>query len=338
MAFAIVRQRLMLLGVVLLGLTMVTFVISRLIPTDPARLIAGDYASEEVVEGIRVELGLNDPIPVQYGRYIGDVAQGDLGISIRTGRPVLRDLAAYFPATLELTLAAMLIAITFGIALGVLSAIYKDGWVDQFVRLFALVGFSTPSFWLALLLIYLFYGQLGLLPAGGRIDPLLDDFSHPTGLLLIDSLLALRLDAFVSAAAHLILPAMSLAFIMIGGFARLVRASVLEELRRDYVRTARSFGLTERRVVVRHVLPNALNPFVTQLGVYFGAMLTGAVVVESMYAWPGLGSYILQAIESLDFPAIMGFTLMTGFIYVLINLSVDLLYLAINPELRGART
>lgn len=329
-----ILKRLGLMIFVLLGLVIVTFTISRLIPTDPARLIAGDFASDDVVEQIRSELGFDKSLFEQFWIYLTDLARGDLGISITSGQPVLKDIATYAPATIELAVFAMLIAVIGGIVFGVLSAVFKDGWIDQTVRLIAMAGVSTPSFWLALLLLLLFYGQLGWFPSGGRIDPTLELFPRLTGLYTIDSLLAGRLDAFASAISHIFLPALCLALITMGGFARLVRASLLEELGRSYVRTARSIGLSSTQVVVRHALPNALTPFITQLGLSFAAMLTGAVVTESIFGWPGMGGYILQATETLDFPAIMGFTIIVGIIYATMNLVIDLIYLLIDPRLR----
>lgn len=330
----LILRRLAMLVFVLFGVVMLTFFISRLIPTDPARLIAGDFASDEVVESIRVELGLDKTIIEQFFIYMGDLLQGDLGISITTGQPVLQDLATYAPATIELALAAMLVAVFGGIILGVLSAVYKDGWVDNLVRIVALVGVSTPSFWLALLFLLLFYGQLGWFPAGGRIDPTLEPFRQITGLYLVDTLLALRFDAFASALSHLILPASCLGLINMGIFARLIRASLLEELGRVYIRTMRSVGLSPREVVFRHALPNALTPFVTELGLSFAAMLTGAVVTEAIFGWPGMGGYILQATQSLDFPAIVGFTIIVGVIYAVLNLIIDIVYMFLDPRLR----
>lgn len=332
-----ILKRLGLMVFVLFGLIVVTFVIARLIPTDPARLIAGNFASEAVVEQIRVELGFNKSLWEQFWIYFNGLIRGDFGTSITSGQPVLQDLATYAPATIELAITAMLIAMAGGIGFGVLSAVYKDGWIDQAVRLIAMAGVSTPSFWLALLMLIVFYGELGWFPAGGRIDPSLDLFTPVTGLYAIDSLLAGRIDAFASALSHIFLPATCLALITMGGFARLIRASLLEELGRSYVRTLRSIGLSQMQIVVRHALPNALTPFVTQLGLSFAAMLTGAVVTESIFGWPGMGGYILQATETLDFPAIMGFTIMVGLIYAVMNLAIDILYLLIDPRLRKAK-
>lgn len=333
-----ILKRLGLMVFVLFGLVVVTFTISRLIPTDPARLIAGDFASEDVVEQIRVELGFDKSLFEQFWIYLTDLLKGDLGTSITSGQSVLHDIATYAPATIELAIFSMAIAVIGGIIFGVLSAVYKDGWIDQTVRIIAMVGVSTPSFWLALLLLLLFYGELGWLPSGGRIDPTLELFPRLTGLYTIDSLLAGRLDAFASTISHILLPALCLALITMGGFARLIRASLLEELGRSYIRTVRSIGLRQAQIVWRHALPNALTPFITQLGLSFAAMLTGAVVTESIFGWPGMGGYILQATETLDFPAIMGFTIIVGIIYASMNLVIDLIYLLIDPRLRRGKS
>lgn len=327
-------RRLSLMIFVLLGLTVITFAISRLIPTDPARLVAGDYASEEVVEQIRVELGFDQPLWTQFFLYLQDLASLDLGTSLATGQPVLSDLAQFAPATVELAAFAMLLATLGGVGLGIAAALYKDRWPDQVIRLFAMGGVSMPSFWLALVLVIAFYGNLGILPSGGRIDPALADFDRVTGFYLIDTLMAGQPAAFFSALAHIVLPAVCLAIINMGAFARLIRTSLLEEVGKPYVTTLKSMGLSRRRIIYAHVLRNAITPFVTQLGLAFAAMLTGAVVTEAIFGWPGMGGYILQATESLDFPAIMGFTLVVGVVYAVMNLVIDLAYLAIDPRLR----
>ena len=328
----VIRERIALLGLVLVGVTLVTFTITVLVPTDPARLIAGDYASAETVEMIRSDLGLDEPLLTQYWRYLAATVQGDFGISVRTGRPVVEELLKYFPATVELTLFAMLLSGILGVLLGVVSAVFRDRWIDHAIRLLSLTGISTPSFWLALVLIYFFYGALDWFPAGGRIDPSLADFPRITGFYTIDSLLALRGGAFLSALHHLALPALCLSIVNMGAFARLIRASMLEELDRDYIRTAKAAGLGRRSIFFRHALRNALIPFVTVFGLSIGHLLTGAVVTEAIFTWPGMGSYILEAINSLDFPAIMGFTVFTAIIYVVVNLIVDVLYLVLDPQ------
>ncbi|ARU92712.1 ABC transporter permease [Tatumella citrea] len=335
--WSLIRQRSWGLLLVVTGVCMITFIISHLIPGDPARLLAGDRASDEIVQHIREQLGLNLPLWEQFLRYMEQLLHGDLGTSIRTGRPVLEDLKTYFPATLELACCALLIALLAGIPLGVLSAVYKNRWLDHLVRLLALTGISTPAFWLGLGVIVLFYGKLNLLPGGGRLDDWLDPPQRVTGFYLIDSLLSGDMDVFVNALQHLILPATTLAFVHLGIVARQIRSAMLEQLSEDYIRTARASGLSRFTVVVRYALPNALIPSVTVLGLALGDLLYGAVLTETVFAWPGMGAYVVSSIQALDFPAVMGFAIVVSFAYVLVNLLVDLLYLWIDPRMgRGA--
>lgn len=335
--WSLIRQRSWGLLLVVAGVCVITFIISHLIPGDPARLLAGDRASDEIVQHIRQQLGLDLPLWQQFIRYAEQLLHGDLGISIRTGRPVLEDLKTFFPATLELAFCALLIALIVGVPLGVLSAVYKNRWLDHLVRLLALTGISTPAFWLGLGVIVLFYGKFNLLPGGGRLDDWLDPPARVTGFYLIDSLISGDRDAFVNAVTHLILPAITLAFVHLGIVARQIRSAMLEQLSEDYVRTATASGLTRFTVVVRYALPNALIPSVTVLGLALGDLLYGAVLTETVFAWPGMGAYVVSSIQALDFPAVMGFAIVVSFAYVLVNLFVDLLYLWIDPRMgRGA--
>ncbi|PRD16274.1 ABC transporter permease [Pantoea coffeiphila] len=335
--WSLIRQRSWGLLLVVAGVCVITFIISHLIPGDPARLLAGDRASDEIVQHIREQLGLNLPLWQQFIRYVEQLLHGDLGMSIRTGRPVLEDLKTFFPATLELAFCALLIALVVGVPLGVLSAVYKNRWLDHLVRLLALTGISTPAFWLGLGVIVLFYGKLNLLPGGGRLDDWLDPPTHVTGFYLIDSLLSGDMEAFVNALTHLILPATTLAFVHLGIVARQIRSAMLEQLSEDYVRTALASGLSKFTIVVRYALPNALIPSVTVLGLALGDLLYGAVLTETVFAWPGMGAYVVSSIQALDFPAVMGFAIVVSFAYVLVNLLVDLLYLWIDPRMgRGA--
>ncbi|ROR10021.1 ABC transporter permease [Erwinia sp. JUb26] len=335
--WSLIRQRSWGLLLVVAGVCVITFIISHLIPGDPARLLAGDRASDEIVQHMREQLGLNLPLWQQFIRYVEQLLHGDLGMSIRTGRPVLEDLKTFFPATLELAFCALLIALVVGVPLGVLSAVYKNRWLDHLVRLLALTGISTPAFWLGLGVIVLFYGKLNLLPGGGRLDDWLDPPAHVTGFYLIDSLLAGDGEAFMNALTHLILPATTLAFVHLGIVARQIRSAMLEQLSEDYVRTALASGLSKFTIVVRYALPNALIPSVTVLGLALGDLLYGAVLTETVFAWPGMGAYVVSSIQALDFPAVMGFAIVVSFAYVLVNLLVDLLYLWIDPRMgRGA--
>ncbi|KHJ68376.1 peptide ABC transporter permease [Pantoea rodasii] len=335
--WSLIRQRSWGLILVVAGVCVITFIISHLIPGDPARLLAGDRASDEIVQHIRQQLGLDLPLWQQFIRYVEQLLHGDLGMSIRTGRPVLEDLKNFFPATLELAFCALLIALVVGVPLGVLSAVYKNRWLDHLVRLLALTGISTPAFWLGLGVIVLFYGKLNLLPGGGRLDDWLDPPARVTGFYLIDSLLSGDLEVFFNALTHLILPATTLAFVHLGIVARQIRSAMLEQLSEDYVRTALASGLSKFTIVVRYALPNALIPSVTVLGLALGDLLYGAVLTETVFAWPGMGAYVVSSIQALDFPAVMGFAIVVSFAYVLVNLFVDLLYLWIDPRMgRGA--
>src|ERR1700722_4880064 len=332
---SVIRKRVIFLVLVVFGVSLITFAISHMIPGDPAPLVAGDRASDEIVTSIRQQMGLDRPLPEQYWRYLTGILRGDLGISLRTNRPVIEDIVAFFPASLELALVALLIATLTGAPLGVLSAVYRDRPIDHVVRTLAVVGISTPAFWLGLILIVTFYGALGVLPGGGRIDPNLPIPRRVTGFYLIDSLAAGDPAAFGSTIRHLILPAFCLGFIHLGVVARQIRSAMLDELQQDYVRTARANGIAKWRVIFGHALPNALIPSVTVLGLALGDLLYGAVLTETVFAWPGMGAYVVNSIQSLDFPAVMGFSVVVSFAYVLVNLAVDLIYMTIDPRITG---
>ncbi|EMB4325009.1 ABC transporter permease [Pluralibacter gergoviae] len=331
--WSLIRQRCWGLVLVVAGVCVITFIISHLIPGDPARLLAGERASDEIVQHIRHQLGLDLPLWQQFARYVSALLHGDLGTSIRTGRPVLEDLKAFFPATLELAFCALAIALVVGIPLGVLSAVYRNRWTDHLVRLLALTGISTPAFWLGLGVIVLFYGKLNWLPGSGRLDDWLDPPAHITGFYLIDSLLAGDTEVFINAVQHLILPAATLAFVHLGIVARQIRSAMLEQLGEDYIRTALASGLSRWTIILRYALPNALIPSVTVLGLALGDLLYGAVLTETVFAWPGMGAWVVTSIQALDFPAVMGFAIVVSFAYVLVNLIVDLLYLWIDPRM-----
>ncbi|MFK3791919.1 ABC transporter permease [Pseudomonas piscis] len=334
MAFLnMLRKRLLGLLLVVVGVSLITFTISHLIPGDPARLIAGDRASDAIVQNIRHQLGLDLPLYQQYGRYMLDLLHGDLGTSIRTSRPVLEDLQNFFPATLELALAALLLSVLVGVPLGVLSAVYHNRFIDQIARTLAVTGISTPAFWLGLGLILLFYGHLGWLPGSGRLDEGLEPPPALSGFYLLDSLLAGDIPLFCNALQHLILPAATLGFVNLGVVARQIRSAMLDQLGEDYIRTARAYGLSRWAVILRHALPNALIPSVTVLGLTLGDLLYGAVLTETVFAWPGMGAYVVKSIQALDFPAVMGFAILVSFIYVLLNMAIDLLYRLIDPRI-----
>ncbi|MDB5982776.1 MAG: oligopeptide/dipeptide transporter, permease protein [Pseudomonas sp.] len=334
MAFLnMLRKRLFALLLVVVGVSLITFAISHLIPGDPARLIAGDRASDAIVAHIRHQLGLDLPLYQQYGRYMLDLLHGDLGTSIRTGRPVLEDLQAYFPATIELALTALTLSILVGVPLGVLSAVYHNRAIDQVARTLAVTGISTPAFWLGLGLIVLFYGHLGWLPGSGRLDEGVEPPRTYTGFYLIDSLIAGDGALFSNAVQHMILPAVTLGFVNLGVVARQIRSAMLDQLGEDYIRTARAYGLSRWAVILRHALPNALIPSVTVLGLTLGDLLYGAVLTETVFAWPGMGAYVVKSIQALDFPAVMGFAILVSFVYVLLNMAIDVLYRVIDPRI-----
>lgn len=320
---------------VLLGITLATFVLTRVIPGDPARVLVGEGASAEAAAAMRIQLGLDRPLPVQYLTYVSRLVVGDLGSSIRTARPIAQELASRFSATSELAIASLILTILVGVPLGIAAALNRGGLVDEISRVAALVGVSVPIFWLGLLLIILFYLNLGVVPAPiGRASDSTLELAGPTGLLVIDSLLKGNLRATWDALSHLLLPAVTLASWSTAIVMRITRASVLDVLHQDYVRTARAKGTQERRVIQKHVLRNALLPIITIVGLEFGNMLGGAVLTETVFNWPGMGLYAVNAIYSLDFAAVQGFTLVTALIFVVINAAVDAAYALIDPRVR----
>jgi len=332
--FSFIIRRLAFQVFVLFGVLTITFFISHVIPGDPALLLAGPKASPEIIAKLRKDLGLDQPLFRQFVIYVSHVVHGDLGISILTRRAVAQDIAERFPATFELVTVAMLVASILGIFGGVFSAVYKDRLVDHVLRLWGIAGSSMPIFWLGLIMIYLFYTRLGWLPGSGRIAGYISVPPKITGLYLIDALVAGNCEAFKSAFLHLILPVAVLSFATVSSILRLVRACMLEVLNQDYIRVALAKGLHERRVVFIHALRNALIPALTVLGVTYAELLQGAVVTESLFAWPGMARYAVSSMTYLDYPAIMGLTLISAVIYTFINLFVDILYGVIDPRVR----
>ena len=286
-------RRFSLLVLVLLGVSLLTFVISHVVPSDPARQAAGPHASTEQVQLLRTKLGLDKPLPQQYLIFMQGLLKGDLGYSLYSKRDVREDIKAYFPATIELTLAAMLICILVGIPLGILSAVRKDSWIDHLIRAVSISGVGLPIFWLALLFQLFFYRWLNILPSGGRIDPTLAHPASITGLYVLDSLLSGNWAALRSSLFYLIMPAITLAFASLAWVARVTRISMLETLGEDYIRTARGKGLAEGKMLYFHALPNALIPTITLIGLQIGSLLSGAFLVEIIFSWPGIGFYTL---------------------------------------------
>ena len=328
-----IAKRLLLLVVTMVGVLTLTFFLSHVVPGDPARLAAGVRAKPEQVQALRERLNLDRPILVQYGLYLSGVFHGDLGTSIRTRKPVMQDLLDYFPATVELTALAMLMCIVLGIPLGVLSAVKQESPVDHLSRVTSIAAVSMPPFWLGLLLQLLFYRILGALPASGRLDPFLSPPHHATGLYVLDSLMSGNWAALGSSLAHVILPAVALAAGSLAVVTRMTRSSLLEVISQDYVRTARSKGVSERVVILKHALRNALMPIVTVIGLQIGVLLAGAVLTEVVFSWPGIGLYAVQSIVFVDFQSILGVTLVSALVYSIANLGVDLLYAVIDPRI-----
>lgn len=330
-------RRLIGLVFVLLGMTVVMFVIVRLIPGDPVRAVLGYDATTEMVEAFRAHYGLDRPVHVQYLAFLSGLLRGDMGRSTTSGAPVVRDLATYLPATVELATASVVISILLGFPLGVLAAINRGGLVDRLATTASLVFIATPVFWFGLLLQLVFYRVLGWLPYGGRIGDLPPEFASHTGLLVIDALLNGDLRVLWDALSHLLLPAFSLSALLIASVARTTRMSLGQSLSELYVQTARSKGLARRVVVFKHALRNALVPIVTVVGLRIGELLGGAVITETIFQWPGIGSYAVRAISHLDTSAILGFSIVAVTAYALINLVVDVAYMFLDPRI-GTRS
>jgi dipeptide transport system permease protein len=326
--------RLIVLVPTFIGVSIIAFSFIRLLPGDPVMLLSGERVmSPERHAIISHELGLDRPLVVQYLDYVGGVLTGDFGRSIVTKRPIVDEFAALFPATLELSLCAILFAVVLGIPAGIFAAVRRGSFLDQAVMGAALVGYSMPIFWWGLLLIILFSGVLGWTPVSGRIS-LMYFFPPVTGFMLIDSLLSGQPGAFSSAVSHLILPTIVLGTIPLAVIARQTRSAMLEILSEDYVRTARSKGLSPFRVIGVHALRNAMIPVVTTIGLQVGVMLAGAILTETIFSWPGIGKWMVDSVYRRDYPVIQGGLLMIAGVIMLVNLAVDLLYGLINPRIR----
>jgi peptide/nickel transport system permease protein len=325
------------LVLVVLGITAITFITLHVFPSDPARLLAGPGATPEQVQQIRADLGLDQPLPVQYARYLADLARGNLGRSIQTGQPVANDLIQRLPATLELALVTMVVYIALSIPLGVIAATTRGGPADLLIRLFSTTGLGVPAFWLGFLLQLLLYRQLGWFQHPvGRLSPDIAPPPFVTGFYLVDALLAGNLAAFGSTLTQLVMPVTCLVISRLGVGVKLTRTSMLDVINSDYVRTARAKGLRESTVVYGHALRNALMPVITALGIQFGYLLGGTLVVEVVFGWPGIGQYAIGSITTVDFPAIMSVTVIISVFFVLSNFVVDVLYVYLDPRLRTA--
>jgi peptide/nickel transport system permease protein len=332
----LILRRLPLLVVLLAGISLAVFALAQKLPGDPAFVAAGGgEASPEMIAHARERLGLDPPMWVRYLYYMRDALRGDFGRSMVNGKPVLEDIRKFWPASVELALAAIAISALVGIPLGVVSAVRAGRLVDRLITPGSVFLGSMPIFWLGLMAVLVFYRMLDLLPAGGRLSVGAASPPAVTGLYLIDALLAGDLVVFRDALRHLVLPATILSVLSLAMITRVTRAAMLDILHEDYLRTARAKGLAERVVVLKHALRNASVPIVTVVGLQLGQLIGGVVITETIFSWPGLGLYAVTAVENQDYPAIMAFTLITSVVYVVINLVVDLLYPILNPQVRG---
>jgi peptide/nickel transport system permease protein len=323
------------LPLTLLGLVLVTFLIGRVMPIDPVIAIVGDRATQDVVERTRLELGLDRPLYEQFWRYLTDILSGNFGRSVMTSNLVLDDIGRFFPATIELATAALLISLALGLPIGVMSAVRQDSWLDRSVRIFCLAGHSLPTFVLALLALLFFYAKLGWFPPSGRQSLLFDgEVPVRTGMMTIDALLNGDIPAFRDALHHLALPALVLGYFSLAYIARMTRAFMLEQLRSEYVTTARVKGLSETRVIWRHAFGNISVPLVTVVALTYAGLLEGAVLTETIFSWPGLGQYLTVSLLNADMNAVLGATLVVGLIYLVLNLLADALYKLLDPRVK----
>jgi ABC-type dipeptide/oligopeptide/nickel transport system permease component len=316
-----------------IGVVIVTFLLTHALPGDPAAYFAGPAASQEAIEQIRVQLGLDKTLLHQFGLYVRELAQGDLGNSLSTGQPVIKEIATRLPASLELTLCGLVFALAIAIPLGILAATRPGSWMDHLCRVLATAGVSLPTFFTGLLLAYVFYYLLGIAPSPlGRIDVSFSPPPNVTGLYLIDSLIARDMELFRATFSQLLLPSITLGLFVMAPLMRMTRASMLGVLSSDFIRTARASGLSRTKVLYAYAFRNALLPVVTTLGMVFSFLLGSNVLVEKVFAWPGIGSYVIEALVASDYAPVQGFVLTMALVYVLLNLTIDILYVAIDPR------
>lgn len=328
-----ILRRLVGLLLVLVGVSVITFALSQLVPIDPAASALGQNAREDQIQAYRKELGLDRSPVVQYVSYVERLLHGDFGKSIRTRRPVADDLRDFLPATIELSIAAMLVTLVLGILLGIVAAVRRNSATDALARVFALIGGSLPIFFLALLALGLFYRQLRWLPGPGRLDSTINPPMRYTGMYTIDALVSGNWRVLRNSLWHLVLPALTLGYASTAVLLRMTRSAMLEVLLQDYVRTARAKGLRDQTVVLRHALKNAILPVLTTIGVLFGSLLSGAVLTETIFQWPGLGRYATTSVTNLDLPAVMGVTLVAAVVYPVVNMLVDIGYHFFDPRI-----
>ena len=323
------------LALTFIGLTAITFVIGRVMPVDPVLAIVGDRASDEVYQQVYLQLGLDKPIYVQYLRYLGQLAQGDLGTSIMTAQPVAEDILRFFPATLELATVATLLGVFVGVPMGVFAAVHRGRWPDHVVRVIALLGYSAPIFWLGMVALLIFYARLGWVAGPGRLDVFYDGIIDPvTGILLIDAALARDWDIFRNALSHLVLPASILGTFALAYIARMTRSFMLDQLSQEYILTARVKGIPESQVIWRHAFRNVLVQLITIIGLTYASLLEGSVLTETVFSWPGIGQYITRSLFNNDMNAVLGGTIVVGACFVGINMLSDLLYKLVDPRVR----
>jgi peptide/nickel transport system permease protein len=323
------------LGLTFLGLLLVTFLIGRVVPIDPVLAAVGDRAPPDVYERMRIELGLHLPLWQQFLMYVGNVLQGDFGHSVLTANPVLEDIRRVFPATLELATVATLLGVAFGVPMGVLAAVNQGRTLDHVIRVVGLIGYSVPVFWLGLVGLLIFYARLDWVAGPGRLDVFYEDLVDPiTGVILIDAALAGAWDVWRNALEHIILPASILGYFSLAYIARMTRSFMVEQLRQEYIVTARVKGLSEARVVWRHALGNTAVPLTTVIALSYASLLEGSVLTETVFAWPGLGFYITNSLLNADMNAVLGGTVVVGGVFIGLNLLSDLLYRVLDPRAR----
>jgi peptide/nickel transport system permease protein len=329
-------HRLLASVIVLLGVVTITFIITRVVPSDPALKWAGQRATPDQIASARAELGLDKPLPVQYVYYLGQLLRGDMGKSLSTHQPVTSELKQYVPATLELVLYAFILAVICGIPLGIYSAKKKDKALDHISRIFSIGAVSLPTFWVALFFQLIFYKSLSLLPLGGRVSvtaTIFQDAPHITGFLLLDCLLTGNFSMFADASSHIILPCVTIALYPVGLVARMTRSALLEILGEDYITAGRSYGLSEVKILWKYALKNSLGPTATDVALSLGYTLTNTFLVEAIFSWPGIGTYISKAVTSLNYPAIIGVTIFGACCYIALNLIADVI-VALDPRVR----
>lgn len=319
----------------LFGLTVVTFLIGRLMPTDPVLAIIGDQASSETYMKVRESLGLDLPVFQQFWLYLTHIVQGEFGKSVLTTRPVVEDILRVFPATLELATVSILIGIFVGVPLGVVAAVSKDSFADHIIRVFTLIGYSLPSFWLGLMGLAILYGNLGWAAGPGRLDVVYEYLLEPiTGIITIDAIIQGEPNVFINAIHHLVLPSLVLGYFSLALICRMTRSLMLSELTQEYVNTARVKGLSARKIIWQHVFRNTLGPLSTVIALTYGMLLEGAVLTETVFAWPGLGAYMTSSLRNADMNAILGGTLFIGAMFIVINRIADLIQSTVDPRTR----